>query len=150
MSWQDYVDQQLIATGKVEEGFIVGKDDGSVWACTPEFMPRMYPAKIAQEDGTDMEQTVNEASNLVAIMRNPSEYRSATGGQGLRINGEKYMVLRDLEDTLYAGKTSGGACLVVTNQCIICGTWNKEKGMGSGNCNVAVEALGDWLKESGF
>lgn len=36
MSWQSYVDNNLVATGKVSKGAIFGLD-GSTWAITPGF-----------------------------------------------------------------------------------------------------------------
>ena len=36
MSWQSYVDDQMVATGHVLKGAITGLD-GTVWATTPGF-----------------------------------------------------------------------------------------------------------------
>ena len=38
MSWQEYVDTQLVATGQVSQGALLGVTDGSLWASTPDFM----------------------------------------------------------------------------------------------------------------
>jgi profilin len=40
MSWQAYVDQQLVGTGKVSRGAIFGLD-GSTWAISPGFNVRL-------------------------------------------------------------------------------------------------------------
>ena len=48
---------------------IVSAQDGSHWASSPEsFVLREYKATIVQEDGTDKEETVNEASNVVSFI----------------------------------------------------------------------------------
>jgi len=36
MSWQEYVDNQLLATGKIAQAAIYGHD-GSLWATSPGF-----------------------------------------------------------------------------------------------------------------
>ena len=147
MSWQDYVDTQLVATGQVSQAALLGVSDAGVWASTPDFMPRGYDATVTAEDGSESTVTVNEASDIVNFM--------ATGTKptaGLRINGDKYMVLRTLPDpmTVYGKKPKGGICITKTAQCIIVGVYDEDAGQTSGGCNLAVENLGDYLRNAGF
>lgn len=152
-SWQQYVDSQLLATGGVDQAFMVGKEDSCVWAHSDEFLPRLYEGVVTQDDGTEAKQTINEAVILAKIaqtLRKPAE--------GLRINGIKYMPVRtypngSAEDglgTIYFKRPKGGGCLVVTNQCLIVGIFDESKGQTAAACNFAVEALGRYLHESGY
>jgi hypothetical protein len=60
-TWQDYVNTQLIATGGIDQAMMTGKQDAAVWASTPDFLPRLYNGVVTQEDGTEANQTINEA-----------------------------------------------------------------------------------------
>jgi hypothetical protein len=93
VTWQMYVDY-IKAKGNVEDVMIVDSEDCNHWAGTPDFMLREYTATIAQEDGTDKEETVNEATNLIKLMS--GQGRPA---QGLRLNGgKKQQILRAFQD----------------------------------------------------
>uniref|UniRef100_A0A7S3PS96 Profilin n=1 Tax=Aplanochytrium stocchinoi TaxID=215587 RepID=A0A7S3PS96_9STRA len=153
MSWQDYIDTQLVATGDVNQAFMVGITDAQVWAHTPSFMPRVYKAMVTQEDGTEKEEVINEASIIVHVaetLKKPSE--------GLRINGVKYMPLRtypkgssdDGLPTIYFKKPKTGGCICVLNQCIIVGTFDEKKEQNASACNFAVESLSRYLFQNGY
>ena len=60
MSWQAYVDTQLVATGHVAEACMLGATDGAVWGMTPEFQPRYYEADTSDDQGNPTKITVNE------------------------------------------------------------------------------------------
>ena len=146
MSWQDYVDTQLVATGQIHEAALVGLD-GSLWASTPGFALSSYNATVTNEDGSEHETLVNEAGDVSSFMTTGSKPSA-----GLRVNGDKYMVLRTIPDpmTVYGKKPKGGICITKTNQCIIIGTYSEEASQTSGGCNLAVENLGDYLRSSGY
>ena len=40
MSWQAYIDTQLVASGAIHQAAMLGLADGSVWASTPDFCAR--------------------------------------------------------------------------------------------------------------
>mmetsp|Transcript_28064 Transcript_28064/g.34199 ORF Transcript_28064/g.34199 Transcript_28064/m.34199 type:complete len:155 (-) Transcript_28064:207-671(-) len=149
MSWQPYVDTQLIATGNVSDAFIIGKADASVWASTQYFVPKAYKAKTANEDGTEVEVDVNEAADFIQIAQSVQKKPKT----GLRIAGTKFMPLRtfpkgsgdDGIPTIFFKKPKGGGCLCVTNQCIIVGTFDEGKQQTAAGCNFAVEALARYL-----
>ena len=92
MSWQAYIDTQLTATGQVAEACMLGKADASLWAGTPDFMPRGYNAKCSNEDGSESEQPINEAAGMVTMA---ATLKPARPG-GFRINGQKYMPVRTM------------------------------------------------------
>ncbi|KAJ2787024.1 profilin, required for normal timing of actin polymerization in response to thermal stress [Coemansia interrupta] len=81
MSWQPYIDSNLIGTGKIAHAGIYGLD-GGVWAISPNF-----PA--TREEVLDIVKGFSETSDL------PSK--------GLRIGGTKFMVSR-VEDTFVFSK----------------------------------------------
>ena len=51
MSWQAYVDTQLVATGHVQDACMLGAADGAVWGMTSEFQPRYYEADTSDDQG---------------------------------------------------------------------------------------------------
>lgn len=148
MSWQAYVDTQLIATGQVKQAALLSCEDASVWASTPDFMPRTYDAPITLEDGSDSTAAVNEAEVLVKLM-NTGE----AGLLGLRVNGEKYQILRTYHEpavTVYGKKKRGGICITRTNMVLVVGVYDENENQTSGGCNLAVEKLGDYLRDNGL
>eukprot|EP00284_Hemiselmis_tepida_P018157 CAMPEP_0174915374 /NCGR_PEP_ID=MMETSP1355-20121228/987_1 /TAXON_ID=464990 /ORGANISM="Hemiselmis tepida, Strain CCMP443" /LENGTH=126 /DNA_ID=CAMNT_0016160247 /DNA_START=16 /DNA_END=396 /DNA_ORIENTATION=+ len=126
MSWQGYVDQQLVASGHVSKGAIIGLD-GSQWAISPGF--NLDPS---------------EAAAIAAAARNPS---SVLGG-GINLQGVKFMVLRADDTAIYVRKGSDGACIVKTNQCVLIGLYGEN--IQAGQCNMVVEKLGDYLRENNY
>jgi hypothetical protein len=152
-TWQDYVNTQLVGTSHVDQALMCGKQDGAVWANTPDFLPRLYEAAVTQDDGSEANQTINEAVILTKIgqtLRKPPE--------GLRVNGVKYMITRTYPNgsaddglaSIYFSKGQGGGALVVTNQAVIVATYDKGKGQTASQCNFTVESLGRYLFESGY
>lgn len=152
-TWQQYVDTQLVSTGSVDQAIIIGKSDGAVWANTPEFLPRLYEGVVTQDDGTEAKQVINEAVILTKVGNTLRK-----DAAGIRINGVKYMVTRTYADgsddsgaaTIYLKKPRGGACLVVTNQAIVIGTFDEGQGQSAATCNFAVESLGKYLFQNGY
>jgi len=153
MSWDDYIEQQLISTESVDEAMILSRTDGTVWASTENFIPRAYMQKVMNDAGEEVEKQVNEAEDLVEVA-----YNLTIPKHGLRINEVKYTPIRKMmqgsEDdgllTLYFKRVKGGGCLVATNQAIIIGTFDETKEHTSQHCNLAVENLGRYLKENNF
>jgi profilin len=46
MSWQAYVDTNLVGTGKIAKAAIIGQD-GSSWACSQGFNVRLRDSKLS-------------------------------------------------------------------------------------------------------
>lgn len=68
-SWKDYIDF-IVKRGDIAELMIVDSKDGGQWSTSdPSFLLKEYKAKIVQEDGTDREEVVNEAANLVSFRK---------------------------------------------------------------------------------
>lgn len=127
MSWQSYVDDHLIATGKVSRAAIHGLD-GNPWATSSGF--QVAPAEVKK---------------LLPAFDDPTPlYQS-----GIVLNGTKYMFLRNEGRSLLGRKGGDSGCIVVkTNQAVLIGVY--EGGLQGGDCNMVVERLADHLANSGY
>ncbi|CAO3571674.1 unnamed protein product [Mortierella alpina] len=126
MSWQAYVDKNLIGTGKVQKAAIFGLD-GSLWATSPDF-------KVAGA----------EVQKLIAAFKDTSDIAP----NGLYLEGKKYVYLRSSENSIYARLGADGVTCVKTNQAVLVGHYGEN--MQAGDCTVVVEALGDYLRSTGY
>lgn len=129
MSWQDYIDGSLVASGNVAYGAILGLD-GSVWARSDQ----LYRI------------TLDEIKALVNAFTDDGLNNLRSNGCFLA--GEKYMVIRGDHRSIYIKRGQGGAAAVQTSKCVVLGVYTD--GMVVGQCNSAVERLADYLIESGF
>lgn len=121
-TWKPYIDNMLIGKGNVAQALICSKEDGAVW-CTsaPDFKLETYECDIAQEDGTDVKETVDETKNLVQLMKGGPK-----PAQGLRIQQKKLTILRTFTDddsdsfTVYGKKVSLfvalALCMIMNHQ----------------------------------
>lgn len=152
-TWNDYLETQLVGTGDVNSACLLGLTDCLVWANTAEFMPRIHKSLVTQDDGTEKETVINEASLLLYVateLKKPNE--------GLWVNGVKYMPVRTYPNgsandgiaTIYFKKAKQGGCLCVLNQCILIGTFEEAKQQSAASCNFAVETLARYLHTNGF
>eukprot|EP00043_Microstomoeca_roanoka_P001408 m.32516 g.32516 ORF g.32516 m.32516 type:complete len:129 (-) comp10799_c0_seq1:787-1173(-) len=128
MSWQSYVDQNLIGTGKVSKAAIHGHD-GNPWATSSGFNVTADEVKALMrcfDDQTPLYQT------------------------GIVLGGNKYMFLRANPGRSLMGRKGGDAgCIVVkTNQAVLVGVY--EGGLQGGDCNLVVENLADYLVNNGY
>ncbi|KAG0317980.1 profilin, required for normal timing of actin polymerization in response to thermal stress [Dissophora globulifera] len=127
MSWQPYVDGNLIGTGKVAKAAIFGRD-GSLWATSNNFSigaAEVHTLIKAFEDTNDIQ------------------------ANGLYLEGKKYFYLRSGDNnSIYARLGASGVTCVPTNQAILIGQYAEN--MQAGDCTVVVEALGDYLRGQGY
>ncbi|GAN01452.1 profilin [Mucor ambiguus] len=121
MSWQAYVDSNLIGTGNVSQAAIYGLAGGE-WAKSAGF--QLQPSEV--------QEIVNAFSNADQVRAN-----------GIHVAGVKYLLLRADERSLYGKKNSDGVCIVKTNQAFLVGTY--KEGIQPGNCTKVVEGLADYL-----
>eukprot|EP01120_Amphizonella_sp_Union-15-10_P013149 TRINITY_DN607_c0_g1_i15.p1 TRINITY_DN607_c0_g1~~TRINITY_DN607_c0_g1_i15.p1 ORF type:complete len:127 (+),score=30.15 TRINITY_DN607_c0_g1_i15:114-494(+) len=126
MSWQAYVDSNLVGTGKVSKAAIIGHNGGT-WATSSGFV-------VSPQEGLDLAAAFKDASNL----------RS----KGAFINKEKHMVVLANDRSIYGKKEKGGFAAVKTTQAILIGTYVEP--LTAGNCNNTVEKLADYLIEQGY
>jgi len=148
-SWLQYC-EFMKARGHVDEVMIISAADGGHWASIPDsFVLREYKATIAQEDGSDQEQVVNEANNVLSFVKGQPP------PQGLRLNGgKKQTVIRNFKDektgavVLYGKVPGGGSCIADGGRCVVIGTFSEAKNQTSTDCNDLVMLMARYLKES--
>jgi hypothetical protein len=141
VTWNTYIEKLLVGKGDIAQALIVLKDAGKVLAATPDFELKTYDAEIAQEDGTDKSETVNEPQNVLKLMTRTKP------GQGLRVNQVKYQIIRTFDDensgcyTVYGKKTMGGCGLVDCGRVIVIATFDEKKGHQSVGMNNVLSDL---------
>ncbi|ORY99218.1 profilin [Syncephalastrum racemosum] len=126
MSWQQYVDSNLVGTGQVTKAAILGHN-GSLWASSPGF--NVQP---------------NEAAELVEGFKDSEKIRAT----GIHLEGAKYLTLRADERSIYAKKGADGLAIVKTTQAIIVAYY--KEGIQPGSCVKVVEGLADYLISVGY
>ncbi|KAG0322743.1 profilin, required for normal timing of actin polymerization in response to thermal stress [Linnemannia gamsii] len=126
MSWQAYVDDNLVGTGKVAKAAIFGLN-GSLWATSPDFA-------ISGE----------EANKLISAFKDVSDIAA----NGLYLEGNKFVFLRNPDQSIYARNGATGITAFKTSQAVLVGYYNENQ--QAGNCNSVVEALGTYLVGAGF
>ena len=147
-TWAQYIDF-LISKGNVDEAMVLDATDGSIWAASGDFGLRTYKTSIAQEDGTDIEETVDEAANILQFIAGKKPL------QGLRLNNKKYQVIRNFKEdetgglvTLYGKVAQGGAAIVHADKCILIGTFLESKGHTSAGCYDLLRLMAGYLVKS--
>eukprot|EP01024_Parvocaulis_polyphysoides_P022019 TRINITY_DN204_c0_g1_i1.p8 TRINITY_DN204_c0_g1~~TRINITY_DN204_c0_g1_i1.p8 ORF type:complete len:130 (-),score=21.68 TRINITY_DN204_c0_g1_i1:346-735(-) len=126
MSWQAYIDDNMMAENKLQHAAILSREDGSVWAQSEKF-PELSDA---------------EFKTLVNIFEKPDE----RGAQGVTLGGTKYHYLGGEENTVIRIKLgAGGGCIKMTKQIILIGIYGE--GTAPSECNLIVENLGDYFLE---
>ncbi|KAI9190425.1 profilin, required for normal timing of actin polymerization in response to thermal stress [Blastocladiella emersonii ATCC 22665] len=121
MSWQTYVDSNLVGTKKITKGAIFGHDK-STWAISPDF-----------------EVQSPELDALLQAFKDPTGIRA----NGLRMGGQKYIALKCDDRSIYGKLGSGGIVAVKTNQALLIGLYGD--GTQPGEATKVVEALADYL-----
>eukprot|EP00871_Galdieria_phlegrea_P004937 jgi/Galph1/5444/GphlegSOOS_G4044.1 len=126
MSWQVYVDQQLIGSGKVKEAAICSLD-GSIWARS-----------------TGFQCSAEELKKLLATFNNTKD----AAQNGLYLGNRKYFFLRSTDDTIYGKLGEDGFVAMKTNMCCIIAIFTKP--VTAGECAAAVGRIVDYLKSAGY
>ncbi|CAO3595596.1 unnamed protein product [Absidia cylindrospora] len=126
MSWQQYVDTNLVGTNQVSQAAIYGLN-GAKWASSPAF-----------------ELSDSEAKEAIAGFTDPSNVQAS----GLHIAGVKYLTLRADDRSIDVKKNAHGACLVKTTQAVLIGLY--KEGTQPGSCTKVVEGLADYLISVGY
>lgn len=121
MSWQAYVDSNLVGTGKIASACIIGHD-GNTWATSAGFS--VSPA---------------EGKKIVGGFSNPSDIIAT----GIVLGGAKYLALRYDDRSLYGKKGPGGCVCVKTKQAVLIGVYGE--GAQPGEATSIVERLADYL-----
>lgn len=128
MSWDSYRDN-LIASQCVDKVVICGIPDGGVWT---------------QSTGI----TVNPAEVKAIIAGFKKEGRDALAAKGVSFGGVKYMFINGEDNEIQAKKGTTGLSIAKSSKCMIIGIY--KDGQQPGNCRARVEAMRDYLKNSGY
>ncbi|KAF9077498.1 profilin [Rhodocollybia butyracea] len=126
MSWQAYVDTNLVGSGKVSKAAILGAA-GGVWASSAGFT-------LSAEE----QQAITKAHS------NPA----ATQASGLKIAGMKYFTLQANERSIYLKKAADGVVVVKTKQAILVCVYTAP--IQAGETTTVVEGLADYLIGVGY
>ncbi|KAI1394096.1 Profilin/allergen [Hypoxylon trugodes] len=131
MSWQAYVDSSLVGSGHLDKGAIISVAGDSVWATSAGFT-------IKPE----------EMKNIVAILTQSGGAKDKAFADGLHVDGERYVLARAEDRSLYARQGRTGIIAVKTKQAIIVG--HHGEAQIAGNATQTTEALADYLIKAGY
>jgi profilin len=126
MSWQTYVDSNMVGTGKISEAVILGLDT-SQWACSPSL-------KLSFQECASLLQSFIDASNV----------RS----NGLTLAGRRHVVFKSDERSVYGKSGKDGVVAVKTGQAVLVGFYKDP--VQAGEATKVVEGLADYLISVGF
>ncbi|KAH6671887.1 putative profilin [Halenospora varia] len=128
MSWQAYIDTSLVGSGHIDKGQILSAAGDSVWATSSGFT--ISPDEVKE------------------IVTGLSGKTDKLYGEGLHIGGEKYVLTKAEDRSLYARKGRDGVVIVKTTQAILVGHY--KDGQIAGNAAQTVEQLADYLISTGY
>lgn len=126
MSWQTYVDSNLVGTGKISRAVILGQQ-GGVWASSKGY-------SLSPEE---QKAIVASYSNLENLQAN-----------GLRLATMKYFVVRADDRSIYLKKGPDGAIVVKTKQAVLVAEYVAP--VQAPEATTVVEGLADYLISVGY
>ncbi|CCW62722.1 unnamed protein product [Phytomonas sp. EM1] len=114
MSWQDYIDKNLIGSGNMHSSAIIGLKDGCYWAHGGTYLPQPEEIKHIQRCLEDL---------------------SLINSSGITINGVKFFGLQSGVDGdtrfIFFKKGPAGGCIYTTKQTFIIGVYGNPTGVNS-------------------
>ncbi|KAH9896774.1 profilin [Cubamyces lactineus] len=126
MSWQAYVDTNLVGSGKIVKAAIVGLA-GGVWAASAGYTL-----------------SADEQKAIVSAFNNPDEARA----HGIRLAGQKFLTLRADDRSIYGKKAADGCILVKTKQAVLVAEYAAP--IQAPEATPVVEGLADYLIGVGY
>ncbi|UZJ52684.1 hypothetical protein CBS101457_002004 [Exobasidium rhododendri] len=126
MSWQSYVDTNLVGTGSLTSAAIVGVK-GGVWASSAGFT--VSPQEI---------------TSLVKGFDDPTPLQAG----GIHVNGKKYFALMATDRSIYGKQGADGLICVKTNQAVLITHYASP--ILPGQATKVVESLADYLIGLGY
>jgi len=126
MSWQAYVDN-IIASGKVDQGAIYSRAGDSVWATSAGFNV-----------------SAAEISEVVRGFDNPAGLQE----NGLHVQGQKYFLLRADDRSIYGKHEDTGIIAVRTKQAVLIAHYAAP--VQPGEATKVVEAMADYLISASY
>ncbi|TKA32008.1 hypothetical protein B0A50_01254 [Salinomyces thailandicus] len=132
MSWQAYVDQSLVGTGNLDKAAIFNSEGNSVWATSAGF--------------TVSPQEMQEI--VTAYKDKGSEGVKQVQSTGLHVAGERFVVLKADDRSIYGKKGREGVVIVKTTQAIL--VTHYPETVQPGVAANTVEQLADYLVKVGY
>ncbi|KAI0254572.1 profilin [Lactifluus subvellereus] len=126
MSWQSYVDTNLVGTGKISRAAILGQQ-GGVWAASQGYS--LSP---------------QEQREVLASFNEPDKVQTS----GVRLVGQKFFTLQADARSIYVKKGGDGAILVKTKQAVLVAEYLAP--IQAGEATPIVEKLADYLISVGY
>ncbi|MCL4125535.1 UNVERIFIED_CONTAM: hypothetical protein GTU68_006319 [Idotea baltica] len=126
MSWQTYVDSNLVGTNNVKCAAICGLD-GSIWAKSADW-------NVTQAEVATISKNFEDAGNLAMT--------------GLMLAGEKYFYLSGDSSIVRGKKGANGVHIAKTKTALIVSMYAEPT--QPNQCALVVEALADYLKEQNY
>ncbi|KAK1999369.1 profilin [Colletotrichum falcatum] len=126
MSWQAYVDQSLVGTGHVDKAAIISIAGDSTWASTAGFTLSATEMKV-----------------IADIVKGDKDVTDKAFADGLYIGGERYVMARAEEGTIYARKGREGIAVAKSSQAVLIG--HHGEAQQAGNATQSVQKLADYL-----
>lgn len=130
MSWQAYVDTSLVGTGNVDKAAIFNSEGTSVWASSSGFTV-----------------STTEIKEVVAAYKDSGEVKQVQS-TGLHVGGERFVVIKADDRSLYGKKGREGIVIVKTQQAIL--VTHYPETVQPGAATNTVESLGDYLIGVGY
>ncbi|KAF8603608.1 profilin [Ceratobasidium sp. AG-I] len=121
MSWQAYVDNNLVGSGKVHRAAILGQQ-GGVWATSPGFTL-----------------SAEEQKACIALLNSPEQAQAS----GVKLCGNKYFALQVDARKFYGKKAADGCVIVKTKQAILVTAHSAPIQLAESA--TVVETLADYL-----
>jgi len=130
MSWQAYVDSSLVGSGHLDKAAIVSAAGDSVWATTAGFT--ISP--------TEMKAVVAALTEKAATEKLWTD--------GIHIAGERFVVFKAEDRSIYGRKGREGIIICKTTQAILVAHYGEN--VIAGNAATTVEQLADYLVKAGY
>jgi len=121
MSWQNYVDQQLMGSGLLNSAIIAGHD-GTIWAKSDK---------------------VNPTPQELATLSNSFTDQSKLHQTGVVVSGEKYFYLSGTDRVIRCKKGKSGIHAMKTLQAVLVAMF--EEPIQHPQVATVVETLGEYL-----
>ncbi|GBE84627.1 Profilin [Sparassis crispa] len=126
MSWQTYVDSNLVGSGRVSKAAILGQK-GGVWAASAGYTL-----------------SADEQKAILTIWTNPGTAQAS----GIRLAGQKFFTLQVNDRALYGKKAADGCVIVKTKQAILVAEYTAPT--QAPETTPVVEGLADYLISVGY
>ncbi|KAM0342821.1 hypothetical protein ACHAPU_009185 [Fusarium lateritium] len=121
----------LVGSGHVDKGAIISVAGDSVWASSPAL--QLKP---------------EEMKAIASIVSGDSAAKDKAFADGLYIAGERYVMARAEDRSIYARSGRVGVAVAKTTQAIVIG--HHGEAMVAGSTTSTVEGLADYLIKQGY